>query len=221
MVNVNKQPNFSLLKSEEQDNIDKQLNEMIRVKYMDLNYNGLNMKKLESITGKFTRNPFDNCVLIVDEAHNFVSRIINKLNKKKSLSYMLYDYIMSAQNAKIILLSGTPIINKPNEISIMFNMLRGYIKTWSFDVKVNTDAKINRDAILEMFDKEGMNTFDFIEYSGNKLQPMKIFRTKVRTKVRTKARTKMKEKKMNILTLKYQVKTWQIHKRALLISNWK
>jgi hypothetical protein len=170
MVNINKQPNFSTLKSEDQDKVDHQLNEMIRVKYMDLNYNGLNMKALERITGKFSRNPFDNCVLVIDEAHNFVSRIINKLNKKKSLSYMLYDYIMNAQNAKVILLSGTPIINKPNEISIMFNMLRGYIKTWSFDIKVNTESKINKDTILEMFDKEGLKTFDFVEYSGNKLQ---------------------------------------------------
>ena len=44
------------------------------------------------------------------------------------------DYIKQAkneaENAKIVLLSGTPIINYPNEIGVMFNILRGFIKTW-------------------------------------------------------------------------------------------
>ena len=170
MVNVKKEPNFPTLTTEQQKEIDLQLNEMIRVKYLDLNYNGLTKKAMVKLTGNDSRNPFDNCVLIIDEAHNFVSRIVNKLKNKKSTSYKLYEYIMNATNAKVILLSGTPIINYPNEISILFNMLRGYIKSWTFNIKVKSDAKINKDAILEMFDKEGFNTFDFIEYSGNKLQ---------------------------------------------------
>ena len=28
-------------------------------------------------------NPFDNSVIVIDEAHNFVSRIVNKIKKKK------------------------------------------------------------------------------------------------------------------------------------------
>jgi len=38
---------------------------------------------------------------------------------------------MNASNARIVLLSGTPIINYPNEIGILYNILRGYIKTWT------------------------------------------------------------------------------------------
>ena len=38
---------------------------------------------------------------------------------------------MSANNCKIIII-GTPIINYPNEIAILFNILRGYIKTFEF-----------------------------------------------------------------------------------------
>ena len=39
-------------------------------------------------------------------------------------------------NCKIVFLSGTPIINYPNEIAVLFNMLRGYIKTWTIPLKV-------------------------------------------------------------------------------------
>ena len=38
---------------------------------------------------------------------------------KKSISYMLYEYLMDAKNARIILLTGTPIINYPNEIAVL------------------------------------------------------------------------------------------------------
>ena len=203
MVNVKKEPNFPTLTTEQQKEIDLQLNEMIRVKYLDLNYNGLTKKAMDKLTGNDTRNPFDNCVLIIDEAHNFVSRIVNKLKNKKSTSYKLYEYIMNATNAKVILLTGTPIINYPNEISILFNMLRGYIKSWTFNIKVKSDAKINKDAILEMFDKEGFNTFDFIEYSGNKLQitrnPFGFINTKKRDVLRGTKKVKGgDDKKENI-----------------------
>ena len=45
---------------------------------------------------------------------------------------------MSAENCKIVLLSGTPIINYPNEIAIFFNILRGYIKTWNLVLDIKT-----------------------------------------------------------------------------------
>lgn len=171
MVNVTKEPNFGELSSEEQKSLDDQLNEMIRTKYTDINYNGLNMNKLNLLTGDQTRNPFDNAVVIIDEAHNFVSRIVNKVKQKKTqtIAYLLYEYLMSAKNARIVLLSGTPIINYPNEIGILFNILRGYIKSWAFTINVKTTEKITTDTILEMFDKENFKTYDFVEYNGNVL----------------------------------------------------
>ena len=54
---------------------------------------------------------------------------------------------MEAENAKIVLLSGTPIINYPNEIGVMFNILRGFIKTWDIRLEINTTHKINNETI--------------------------------------------------------------------------
>jgi D-ribose pyranose/furanose isomerase RbsD len=168
-VDVSKPANFTTLSANDQKTIDEQLNLMIRSKYQDINYNGLNKNKVNELTQDRTINPFDNSVVIIDEAHNFVSRIVNKIDKPNSISYILYDNLMKATNARIVLLTGTPIINYPNEIGILYNILRGYIKTWTIPLNVKTNKKINRDTILSMFDKEKFNTYDYVEYSGNKL----------------------------------------------------
>jgi len=165
-VDVSKPANFTTLSANDQKTIDEQLNLMIRSKYQDINYNG---NKVNELTQDRTINPFDNSVVIIDEAHNFVSRIVNKIEKPNSISYILYDNLMKATNARIVLLTGTPIINYPNEIGILYNILRGYIKTWTIPLNVKTNKKINRDTILSMFDKEKFNTYDYVEYSGNKL----------------------------------------------------
>ncbi len=170
LVNVNKPANFTELSTSDQSAIDTQLNEMIRAKYKDINYNAPNlMKIINQLSNDMTVNPFDNSVVIIDEGHNFVSRIVNKIKSPKSISYILYDYLMKANNARIVLLSGTPIINYPNEIGILYNILRGYIKTWTMTVTVTTNEKIDTNAILDIFDKADIRTHDFVQYSGNKI----------------------------------------------------
>jgi hypothetical protein len=168
LVNVKKESNFEDLTSVQKNEIDAQLDVMISAKYSYINYKGgLDKEKLEALTSGFTVNPFDNKVVVIDEVHNLVSRIVNKLNNHDSVSYRLYDYLMSASNAKLVFLSGTPIINYPNEIAILFNMLRGYIKTWSFPVISKTTNKLNTNAILKMFEDAKFKTYDYINYSGN------------------------------------------------------
>ena len=160
---------FEDLSPVEQNEVDAQLDLMIRKKYKDINYNGLNSRIVDELTENNKKNPFDNKVVIIDEAHNFVSRVVNKLKQPKAISYRLYDYLMAAQNTKIVFLTGTPIINYPNEIAILFNMLRGYIKTWTFTIKQNTKQKVDKDAILNFFKKAGFNIYDYVEYGGNKI----------------------------------------------------
>ena len=68
----------------------------------------------------------------------------------------LYDYLMTAKNARLVFLSGTPIINYPNEIGILLNMLRGYIHTWTFKINVSGQRKIDKDVLSKMFRKAGI-----------------------------------------------------------------
>ena len=169
LVNINKDSNYESLDSTEQESFDEQLNEMIRSKYTDINYNGMNEKRMQMLTGNYTHNPFDNSVIVIDEAHNFVSRIVNKLKQPKSISYKLYEYIMSATNAKVVLLTGTPIINYPHEIGVLYNLLRGYIVSWTIPIEWQKREKLNEDTILTMLDKANMKTYDSVEVGDNKL----------------------------------------------------
>ena len=175
LSNITKPSNFEKgLTTINKVSLDNQLNEMIRYKYQFINYNGLRMAKLGALTNNYTKNLFDNCVVIIDEAHNFVSRIVNKLTKKETVSGKLYDYLMNAQNAKIVLLTGTPIINYPNEIAIMFNILRGKIKTWYFKLTIEAGAeagaaasrKISQEFFQSLFKTTilGGNVLDYMEY---------------------------------------------------------
>ena len=159
LVNVKKTSNYSTLTPEEKSTLDLQINEMITNKYRFINYNGLRNSHLKDLTRDYTINPFDNKVIIVDEAHNLISRIVNKLKRPESLSMRLYEYLMTAENCKIVLLSGTPIINYPNEIAITFNILRGYIKTWSFPLNIKTSKKIDKSEIINIF-----NSFEILDY---------------------------------------------------------
>lgn len=171
LVDVKKKSNINDLSPHDQRVLDAQLDAMIHSKYFDINYNGMNTNKLNLYTKDGTINFFDNSVVVIDEAHNFVSMIVNKIKVKEqnSISYTLYQLLMSAKNARIVLLTGTPIINYPNEISVLFNILRGNIKTWTFPISLNTSKKLNTDKIKDIFSKEGLNTYDYLEFTNNKL----------------------------------------------------
>jgi hypothetical protein len=163
LVNVSKpKSNFNELTAQQKSSLDLQINEMITYRYKFINYNGLRTSHLKTLTVDYSVNPFDNKVVIVDEAHNLVSRIVNKMKRPESISMRLYEYLLSAQNCKIVLLTGTPMINYPNEIAIMFNILRGYIKTWTFPLNVKTSRKVNKEELLKMF--EQFNILDYLDY---------------------------------------------------------
>jgi hypothetical protein len=121
---------YANLNAEEQQSVQDQITTMIEVKYSFINHNSSDLAKYIPTDGK---NPFSDKLVIVDEAHNFVSRIVNALNRKKPdlPACQMYRLMMEATNCKIVFLSGTPMINYPHEISVMFNMLRGYMTTWS------------------------------------------------------------------------------------------
>ena len=176
LVDISKPPN--VLSSSDMKSLDDQLNEMIQNKYTFINYNGLRATRLQELTNDYEKNLFDNSIIIIDEAHNFISRIVNKLQKEKAvpenargekerlpkaMSLKLYEYLLSAKDARIVLLSGTPVINYPNEIGILFNILRGYIKTWEIPLEVKTTKKITAETLQEAL--QGEKILDFLDYS--------------------------------------------------------
>ena len=177
-INIKKKSNYDELSDTNKQILEAQLNEMIKQKYRFINYNGLRDKRLEELTSGYTKNIFDDSVVIIDEAHNFISRIVNKLKREKpirenkrgekeqlpvNLSTKLYEMLLTAKNSRIVLLTGTPVINYPNEFAILFNILRGYIKTWKIPLVIQTSKKIDIDSIHEIL--IGEKSLDYINYS--------------------------------------------------------
>ena len=165
-VDIRKPSNFKDgLSTEQKISLNKQIEKMIASKYTFRNYNGWRKSDLEkpdfSDGGRY--NPFDNKVVIIDEAHNFVSKIVNKLKKPDSMSMKIYEYLKNASNCRIVFLTGTPIINYPNEIAVLFNMLRGNIKVLNFYVDIGSARQINNDKIKKILKPLGIA--DYIEYS--------------------------------------------------------
>jgi len=187
MINVgNQKNNFPDLSTEQRQQLEAQLDVMIEAKYRFINYNGLNKNKLNELTNNGKTNPFDNAVVIIDEAHRIVNSISNQLKNLKQtktdekkakalISIQLYKYLQNADNAKIILLTGTPIINYPNELAILFNILRGYIKTWSFKLTVDKDQKFDEKSIVDMLKKYNIANYDYVKYTPS-TQTMTITR---------------------------------------------
>ncbi len=173
LVDVRKEPNFEELSSGEKQILDEQLDTMILSKYKFINYNGLRMKTLDEETNNGTINLFDNKVVIIDEAHNFVSRIVNKLKQPTSLAMRLYEYLLRAQNCRVVLLTGTPIINYPNELGILFNILRGYITTWTIPIITSSKTKLKKvdtSSLKNVLDTSNQlkDIIDFVDYTANR-----------------------------------------------------
>jgi superfamily II DNA or RNA helicase len=103
--------------------------ELYKEKYTFISYNANNtiaqIKRIGSL---------DNKVIIIEEVHNLISKMMNGLMGISKQGLEIYNYLMNAQNAKIIALSGTPLINEPFEAAVLFNILRGYIELTYFRI---------------------------------------------------------------------------------------
>lgn len=173
LFDIRKSSNYQHLSDKNQMLVDNQLLAMINIKYTFYHYNGITRDFVyEKLSQNNTINPFDNKVVIVDEVHNFVSNIANKLHIKDyttEKANLLYYFIKTAVNARVIMLSGTPIINYPNEIGILFNMIRGNIVTWRFlisnapVVARRNNVIINTDYFKTIFHENEI--MDLVEYN--------------------------------------------------------
>lgn len=99
------------------------------------------------------KNPFDDKLIIVDEVHNLISKMVNSSIYGK----MIYELIMRAENLKLVFLSGTPSINYPFEFSVMFNLLRGYIYIYTIRLSKSIGG-FKPDEIREV-----LKTFKFLD----------------------------------------------------------
>ena len=141
--------NYQTLTDKDREQITVQIDEIINQRYTFINYNGLNRDKIRALT-EHNINPFDNKCIVIDEIHNLISRIVNR----GIIGPALYKLLMSAKNCKLILLSGTPVINYPYEIAYMINLLTGPKMEYVFTIpKANRELVENTCAKIMMIER--------------------------------------------------------------------
>lgn len=119
------------------------INELMKYIYSDeskIKKKYLFISSNSSTAGKtLEKTNLNNKLLIIDEVHNLLVNIINPntINGTK-----IYDYIMKAKNLKILALSGSPIVNDPFELAMLFNILSG--KSLFPDYQQFNDVFINK-----------------------------------------------------------------------------
>ena len=160
LIDSTKKPNIHELTIEDKQQIKEQVELSIKRRYRFISYNGQLTRA--DFFEKFTANgnPFNKSVVCIDEAHNVISGIVNRLGNNKTNAMRLYHLLMDAEivNHPFI---GTPLINYPNEIAVMSNILRGYIKTLEITLQ-NKGMRVEREFFENRFRKYGF--VDYIEY---------------------------------------------------------
>lgn len=128
--------NFAVLQDSSKLEIQQQIDNIIKNRFQFINIDGLRKNRIKEMT-KDNTNPFDNKCVVIDEVHNLISRVFNK----RDIGSSIYKLLMKAQNCKLILLSGTPMINYPHEISYLINLITGFREIHEIKAKTNSDFK--------------------------------------------------------------------------------
>lgn len=154
------EPNYTKLSKTEKDMIAAQFEDVIDRRFKFISYNGLSSSNIAKYVPEDGSNPYSDSVVIIDEVHNFISRVINE----SEIAGKLYDRLYTATNCKVVALSGTPVINRPNEIAFLMNLLRGPIERYVVPVKsiVTWDEEKMKSALRAIPD------IDTIEFNSLK-----------------------------------------------------
>lgn len=101
-------------------------------------------------------------IYIFDEAHNFIKNVYNNMiTKTGKRASTIYDYIIQDKkendSTRVVLLSGTPAVNTPYELALIFNLLRPGIFP-STETKFN-ETYITRSGNSLTLNPESKNIF--------------------------------------------------------------
>jgi len=137
--------NWHVLTAGDQATITRQIQQHIEARFTFINYNGLTERRVREWACK-TPRMFDGAVIVIDEIHNLIRTINNSrleefykqeplepeykakfclTGRRYKISYLVYRLLCNAVGTKIVALSGTPIINYPQELGILGNILSG------------------------------------------------------------------------------------------------
>ena len=143
----------------EKDAARDMLSHMSDVKFKYIRYNGISSAQLAQLGPDF----FNDSFIVVDEVHNFISRVVNGGNT--STSKAIYDKIMNSSGSKMVFLSGSPVINHPFELSLLLNLARGPMYVEHIEIKPKNKSvdlsSVNNAYIHELL--ESHNIYKYVD----------------------------------------------------------
>lgn len=135
---------FSKLTAAEKEDAVKAAEEIANKVFTFVNYNGLTLKAWQELTNNDGAKFFENSFIVMDEAHNFISRVAND----GRVARRIYEDMMNAQGAKMVLLTGTPVINHPYELCLLLNLVRGLVKLHVATFRKTKNLVLPTDQVL-------------------------------------------------------------------------
>jgi len=153
-------PNFKDQAADIRKGITAQITDVIDQRFTFINYDGISKANIDELFPPDQPTMFDDSVVIIDEAHNFIRSVRNESANKERI----YELLYKAKNAKLVLLSGTPIINYPTEISFLMNLARGPIER----IAIPTTQVVSWDEGMMTAFFRTIPEIDTIEYNSIK-----------------------------------------------------
>jgi superfamily II DNA or RNA helicase len=124
---------------------------------------------------EYEKKQLKNCVVIIDEIHNIKGQ--SKSYTESNMYNKYYSILQGAVNTKVILLSGTPITDKPNEIASVMNLILPPDE--QLPTGINFDAKFIKDAD-ELSDVEIINKKLLIDAFAGRISYIKSMESVVK-----------------------------------------
>lgn len=151
-------PNFESLSQNERNDIREQITQMVESRITFISYNGITAAKLKDIACNKRNFFDDAVIVIDEVHNltrlmqgEVMPYMVNRKGRTRKIpaepvvpgrwkpglcgsplnykrAYLFYRLLTDARNSKIIGLSGTPIINFPEEVGILANVLSGYME---------------------------------------------------------------------------------------------
>lgn len=153
---IKKNISYKAINKQDKQRVDETIMHIIKNKYTFISYNGLTQKLVTELNKK----TFNNSFVIVDEIHNLISRIVNG----SKLARSIYNNLMTSENCKLVLLSGTPIINNPYEIATLLNLVRGPMIMYNYKL-LSTSKEGNIEEIKKKLKETNVSNYiDYLYY---------------------------------------------------------
>ena len=114
-------PNFDSLN----DNVKiRRINKLVKEYYEFFTYYDM-AKMIQNTQDDYITNSFSNKIIVIDEVHNIRFKEEDKTSAKESVYVYneIYRLLHNIKNCKVILLSGTPIKDKINELPAILNLI--------------------------------------------------------------------------------------------------